>query len=150
MVEKADAGERRLTMLLMSYWEQLRQSGPHVPAEAFQPGAMIDIWDRCFILVRDGKAGAGAFEHLGDLIAVSSGISPESRNAAEVPEGTLLAKAMSLAPEVFEGNFPLLDSGEFTDWRGRSNRYRLLLVPLCDDKGAVVKLVGGGSHKVAS
>jgi hypothetical protein len=140
--------ERRLNMRLMSYWQDLRGTGPHAPIERFDPEAVADLWPHCFTIVPAASPDQATFGHIGDLIAADSGLTTTGLVASDIPADTLLGNALRLVAEVLKVKYPIVDGGEFRDQLGRPSLYRSILLPLSDDQGTVGLLVGGARCKV--
>jgi hypothetical protein len=126
----------------MGYWQALRGSGEHVPVEKFDPAAISDLWSHCFALVPATEAREASFRHIGDKIAMESGVDTKDVKVADIPDNTPLGVTLELASEVIKINFPVVDSGEFQDAQGERRLYRSILVPFSNDQGVISLLVG--------
>lgn len=135
--------ERRLNMRLMSYWQELRGEGRFAPAVRFDPEAVAEVWTHCFTMVPADKPEEAKLNHIGAAIAADSGLATEALAASDVPSNTLLGNALRLTAEVMKVRLPIVDSGDFTDCRGRRCLYRCILMPLSDTSGTISLLIGG-------
>lgn len=140
--------ERRLNMRLMSYWLDLRSNGPEALAERFDPDAVAELWPHCFTVIPADTPDDMKFDHIGATIAAGSGLTAQAMATSEVPSETLLGHALRLTAEVIKVNYPIVDSGEFTDPQGRRCLYRSILLPLHNDRGEISLLVGGARSRV--
>ncbi len=141
-------GERRLNMRLMSYWLDLRGKGSEALAARFDPDAVAELWQNCFTVIPADRPEEAKFDHIGAAIAADSGLTARVTATSEVPADTLLGHALRLAAEVMKVKYPIVDSGEFSDPRGRRCVYRTILLPLHNDRGEINLLVGGARSRV--
>jgi hypothetical protein len=141
--------ERRLNMRLMSYWRDLRGEGLYAPAVRFDPEVLADVWTHCFMVVPADKPEKARLDHIGTVLAADSGVAGEALAACDVPANTLLGNALRLVAEVMTIRYPIVDSGEFTDDRGRHCLYRCILLPLSGAGESISLLVGGASGRFA-
>ena len=72
-----------------------------------------------------------------------SGLTTTSLALSEVPGETLLGIATRSVGTALEGAVPTLEDGEFEDRQGKRNVYRAILLPLEDEQGEIVQLLGG-------
>jgi len=135
--------ERRLNMRLMSYWLELRGKGPRALAENFDPKSIAELWPHCFTVKHADEPDRASLDHLGEAIAMESGLAPRAMAASKVPADTLLGQALRLMDEVMRIKYPIVDSAEFTDFQGRRCLYRSILLPLSNDRGEISLLIGG-------
>ena len=144
---KHQVGERRLNMRLMSYWLELRGKGSEALAERFDPKALQELWPHCFTIIDPDRPERAKLDRIGEAIAMESGLAPRAMAASKVPTDTLLGHALRLADEVMRIKYPIVDSGEFTDFHGRKCLYRSILLPLSNDRGEISLVVGGARSK---
>ncbi len=142
------ASERRLNMRLMSHWLDLRGKGSGARAERFDPKALAEFWPHCFTIVHAERPDQARLDHLGEAIAMESGLAPRVMAVSKVPSDTLLGHVLRLMDEVTKVKYPIVDSGEFTDFQGRRCLYRGILLPLCDDRGEISLVVGGARGRI--
>ena len=140
--------ERRLSMRLMAYWQDLRDGRPCAPAARFRPEKIKDLWDECFILPASADLAQVGFVHLGSKLAAYSGLTAGHPLVSDVPAGSVLARTLELVPDLLETGRPAMDSGETTDQEGRPCLYRTILLPLGDENNAVKLILGGTRFKV--
>lgn len=142
--------ERRLSMRLMAYWQDLRDGRPCAPAARFRPDAIKDLWDDCFILPPGPDLTRVGFVHLGSKLAQNSGLTTSHPLVSDVPAGSVLARTLELVPDLLATGRPALDSGEAKDQEGRTCLYRTILLPLGDDMDAIKLILGGTRFKVVT
>lgn len=135
--------ERRLNMRLMSYWQDLRGEESFAPAVRFDPEAVAELWPHCFTMVPADKPEDATLDHIGAAIAAASDLPAQALPASDVPTDTLLGAVLGLMAEVMKVRYPIVDSGDLTDRRGRHCLYRCILLPLTDTSGTISLLIGG-------
>ena len=135
-------------MRLMSYWLELRGKGSQALAERFDPKAVAEFWPHCFTIEHADQPNLAKIDHLGEAIAMESGLAPRAMAVSKVPEDTLLGHALRLTPEVVKVGYPIVDSGEFSDFQGRRCLYRSILLPLSNERGETSLMVGGAGCRV--
>lgn len=142
--------ERRLSMRLMAYWQDLRDGLPCAQVSRFRPDAVKDLWDDCFLLPPGPDMTKVGFIHLGSKLAQDSGLTMSHPLVSDVPPDSVLGRTLELVPELLSSSRPAMESGETTDQNGRTCRYRTILLPLGDDSGAIKLILGGTRFKVVS
>ncbi len=145
---KIVAGERRLTMLLMGYWQELR-AGRRAPlVRALKTGVPPDLLTDCFTLLPAETPDRSRLHDIGERIARVSGIEATSLTLSEVPGDTLIGVASKWLDRTLETGVPVVDEGEFEDRHGAHILYRATLLPLANEQGKIVQVLGGASCKV--
>ena len=119
---KIVAGERRLTMLLMGHWQELR-GGRRAPlARAFKTAVPPDLLTDCFTLLPAETPDRSRLHDIGERIARVSGIAVTSLTLSEVPHDTLIGTAAKWLDRALETGVPVVDEGEFEDRHGARAR----------------------------
>ncbi len=90
---KIVAGERRLTMLLMGYWQELRDGRRAPLVRAFKTAVPTDLLADCFTLLPAETPDRSRLHDIGERIARVSGIAATSLTLSEVPGDTLIGMA---------------------------------------------------------
>lgn len=144
---KIVAGERRLTILLMGYWQETRGDRRCPLVHAFKRAIPTDILADCFVFLPAEMPGGGRLHDIGAALARDSGIAAASLALSEVPHNTLIGTAAKWLDRVLEQASPVVDEGEFEDQEGHRNLYRATLLPLEDEKGAIAQVLGGARCK---
>ncbi len=146
MALEAQGVERRTSLILLQYWNQLRGDRAFPDETEIDPEQLSQIWDHCFLLqIRDVKAVRYYnYTYLGsDLLrAYEEGqldryngkmISPDAHRAAHLFE------------EVIRTGDPLIDEGEYTNPGGVIVKYRQALMPLGGPPDSGIHAVLGGA-----
>jgi hypothetical protein len=146
---KIVAGERRLTMLLMGYWQDTR-GGRRAPLErTFKKAIPFDILSDCFVFLPAKTGHGGRLHDIGENIARTSGIVTTSLAFSDVPPGTLIHIASKWLDRVLGQGAPVVDEGGFENQKGDRVLYRSTLLPLEDMRGEIVQVLGGARYKVS-
>ncbi len=144
---KIVAGERRLTMLLMGYWQELRHGRRAPPVRAFKTTVPPDLLADCFTLLPAATPDRSRLHDIGERIARVSGIAATSLTLSEVPGNTLIGIASKWLDRTLELGAPVVDEGEFEDRHGARILYRATLLPLENEQGEMVQVLGGARGK---
>ncbi len=144
---KIIAGERRLTILLMGYWQETRGDRRCPLVHAFKRAIPTDILADCFVFLPAETPGGGRLHDIGATLARNSGIAATSLVLSEVPHDTLIGTAAKWLDRVLEQASPIVDEGEYLDQEGNRSLYRATLLPLEDEKGEIAQGLGGARRK---
>lgn len=137
----------RLTMRLMGLWWIRRGERRFPTLEDFNPAELSDVWRDCFTLMLKNPLPQSTFVHVGKAIAEASGDSEELVTLELVEENTLLGRAASDVESVLERGLPLIESGEFMDFRGQTVMFRSILLPVSRNQEKIDYLIGGARFK---
>ncbi len=147
---KIVAGERRLTLLLMGHWQELR-AGRRAPlVRAFKTAVPPDVLADCFTLLPAETPDRSRLHDIGERIARVSGIAATSLTLSEVPHDTLIGTAAKWLDRALETGAPVVDEGEFEDRHGARILYRATLLPLANERDEVVQVLGGARCKAGT
>ncbi len=144
------AGERRLTMLLMGHWQELRDGRRAPLVRAFKTAVPLDLLADCFTLLPAETPDRSRLHDIGARIARVSGIEATSLTLSEVPGNTLIGMASKWLDRTLEQATPVVDEGEFEDQHGARILYRATLLPLANEQGEIVQVLGGASCKAGA
>ncbi len=147
---KIVAGERRLTMLLMGYWQELRDGRRAPLVRAFKTAVPPDLLTDCFTLLPAETPDRGRLHDIGERIARVSGIAATSLTLSEVPGDTLIGMAAKWLDRALETGVPVVDEGEFEDRHGAHILYRATLLPLANEQDEIVQVLGGARCKAGA
>ncbi len=139
------ATDQRLTVRLVTQWHKLRGNRRCPLVSEFLSSIPPELLPDCFNFVSGKSLDEGRIS-LGNNVARISGITKSSLLLAEVPGNTLLGAAIRSLEDTLKGN-PIPDSGEFEDGKGQSYLYRAILLPLEDDEGEIIQVIGGARCK---
>ena len=142
---KSAAADQRLTARLMAHWHKVRGNQRCPLVSEFLSSIPPELLPDCFNIV-SGKSFDEGRISVGNNVARISGITRSSLLLAEVPGNTLLGAAIRSLEDTLKGN-PIPESGKFEDGKGQSYLYRAILLPLEDDKGEIIQVIGGASCK---
>ncbi len=147
---KIVAGERRLTMLLMGYWQELRDGRRAPLARALKTAVPLDLLADCFTLLPAETPERSRLHDIGERIARVSGIGATSLTLSEVPSNTLIGMASKWLDRTLGQGVPIVDEGEFEDRHGARILYRATLLPLANEQDEIVQVLGGARCKTES
>ena len=139
--------EKRITFLLLSYWERLRK-GRLMPTEAdIDPENLQDLWDYCFLVhVKDLGKPDYNYTYLGS--ALKAAYQGELAGDMLPDIATINAsKITGTFAKVIESAKPLHDEGEFMNLHNDIVKYRQCLLPL-GENGQVDAVFGGMRFKI--
>lgn len=141
--------ERRLTVQLVQYWNQLRGEDEIPKEEQLDPDELEGIWERCFLVqVRDMEHVKDYnYSHFGPELraAYEAGLLEEGNARIAGSEATLLEPAYR---EVIEEAGPIIQEDEYIDSIGRNVKYRQILMPFGQKDGTVESILGGSWFKL--
>ncbi len=141
--------EQRLTSRMVKYWETL-QKGDNIPKiEQFNPGAIADLWQRCFKIVIYKERASQSYiydyvgEELDDIFGKGLvGSSVKSRSAS-IPAKKMIEhmekSIKELQPNILEG--------QFVSEKNQVVKYRSCLLPFGHDKDNVTHFIIGFSWR---
>ena len=142
-------GERRLTVRLLRYWNELRGIRPMPHENDIDPDELGEDWDRCFLMqVRDiANVQDYNFTYLGKRIlrAYRDGALDEYNSHLVGPNANCLSKHFL---HVIDREAPVYDEGELHTLNGRRLLFRQLLLPLGDENKGVESIFGGVNYKI--
>lgn len=145
----ADGIERRTSIILLQYWNELRDERMLPHEDEIDPERLSIIWDHCFVLqIRDIKNVKDYnYTYLGpELVhAYEDGTLDRFNGKMIAPDANRLAHLYS---QVIESKDPLLDEGEYKTPGGRIIRFRQAMMPFGKENGAVESILGGAWFKV--
>lgn len=146
---KIVAGERRLTMLLMGYWEETRQGRRCPLVHAFKRAIPPDLLADCFVFLPAKAPDRGRLHDIGAKLARDAGLNVTTLVMSEVPRDTLIGVASKWLARALEQGAPVVDVGEFEDRQGERILYRATLLPLGDEQDRIVQVLGGARCKAS-
>lgn len=132
--------ERRCTIALISYWDDLRGSRTMPVEDDIDPNhaALQDIWYQCFIVqVRDFAHKDFNYTYLGPGIIDAYREELVEHHASDIVSLSA-AKLMNVYQQIVRERRPLLHCGEFTDNNGHLVKFRQCLLPFGRDKVDVI------------
>lgn len=142
-------GERRLTVRLLRYWNEVRGIRPMPHENDIDPDELGDDWSRCFLLqVRDiANVQDYNFTYLGKRIlrAYQDGAMDEYNCHVIGPNANCLSGHFL---RVIERQAPVYDEGELRTLHGHRMLYRQLLLPLGNEDKGVESIFGAVNYKV--
>lgn len=137
--------ERRISLILLQYWNELRGDRVLPTKDEIDPGRLAEVWEHCFVV--SCNSDAFAYTYLG------SGIMQPYRDGVLDPETHVVVSEdpSRMAPSfmhVMETADPLLDEGECISLSDDIVRFRQCMMPLGTPKGEVEAIIGGAWYKV--
>ncbi len=144
-------GERRLTIMLMGYWQEAREGRRCPLAKDFTALVPADLLADCFTYEPAAEpvaAGEGGWiRDIGTALARVSGIAAGEMALGDAPPNSLLGVVSKFLGRALQDGTPVLDDGAFEDESGVKRLYRATLLPLENDAGEVALVIGGARCK---
>ncbi len=144
-------GERRLTMLLVGYWQEAREGRRCPLASDFTALLPAELLADCFTYEpAAGPAAAGEGGRLRDIgaaLARVSGIAARDMALGDAPPDSLLGVVGKFLARALRDGTPVLEDGAFEDAGGIKWLYRATLLPLENEAGEVALVIGGARCK---
>lgn len=142
--------ERRTSLILLQYWNGLRDERPFPKENEIDPDQLSMVWGHCFVIqLRDiKKVRDYNYTYFGPNLvrAYQDGTLDRFNGKMISPDANRTAL---LFEEVIKQGDPVLDEGEYVNPIGKVVKFRQSLMPLGDDKGkAVFSILGGAWFKL--
>ena len=139
--------ERRLSLRLRNYWEDLRGGTAYPALGDVKPEDISDIWPWCFVISAQGRFPPYDFHYLGGNFATYSSLYLGGERDS-IADSTLMDKALERLPEVFEHGAPVYVEEEIPRFDRRRLLMRASLFPLSDDQLHVNFVIGAANGKL--
>ncbi len=153
VIPKYIDGERRLTILLVGYWQEAREGRRCPLARDFTALVPDELLSDCFTYEAAAgpaaKGEGGRFRDIGTALARVSGIAAEEMALGDVSNNSLLGVMGKLLGRALQEGTPVLEDGAFEDENGTRHLYRATLLPLENEAGEIALVVGGARCKLA-
>ena len=147
VIPKFIDGERRLTILLVGYWQEAREGRRCPLARDLTALVPDELLSDCFTYEAAAEPAAegeaGRFRDIGAALARASGIAAEEMALGDVPPDSLLGVMGKLLGRALQEGTPVLEDGAFEDASGVKYLYRATLLPLENEAGEIALVVGG-------
>lgn len=142
-------GERRLTLRLLRYWQELRGIRTMVAEAEIDPDILGGDWGFCFLLQSRDVANIQDynFTYLGENI-MGAYFDREIDEHNQFLIGPNAYRLGSHFTRVLQTRAPVLDEGEFLTLHGRRVLFRQVLLPLGHDDKGVEAIFGGMNYKI--
>lgn len=142
-------GERRLTLRLLRYWQDLRGMRNMPEEPEIDPDALGPDWGFCFLLQSRDVANTQDynFTYLGDRI-MGAYFDREIDEHNEFLVGPNAYRLGTHFARVLETAAPVIDEGEFLTLQARRVLFRQVLLPLGTDETSVEAIFGGMNYKI--
>lgn len=141
--------ERRISLILLQYWNQLRGNRPFPNEDEIEPEQLASIWEHCFVLqLRDlFSMDDYNYTYLGPEIVrpYREGILDPSTTIMVSPKANQIAASFKQVAETLD---PLLDEGECLSLKGDIVRFRQCMMPIGAANGRVHAVLGGAWYKL--
>jgi hypothetical protein len=141
------AGERRMTMLLVGYWQESRKGRRCPLASDFREAVSAALLTDCFTYEPAETGEGGRLRDIGAALARACGVASTEMALAEAPPNTLIGVAVKSLARALKEATPVLDDGVFEQADGVRRVYRATLLPLENEAGKVALVVGGARCK---
>ena len=149
VIPKFFDGERRLTILLVGYWQEAREGRRCPLVSDFTALVPAELLSDCFTY-EPGDAGEGGWiRDIGAALARASGIVAKDMALSDAPPNSLLGVVGQFLGQALQGGTLVLEEGAFEDARGVKQLYRATLLPLENEAGGIALVIGGARCKPA-
>ncbi len=143
--------ERRLTMLLVGYWQEARDGRRCPRASDFTALLPAELLVDCFTYepaAEPAAAGEGGWlRDIGAALARVSGTAVRDMALDDAPPNSLLGVVGKFLGRALQEGTPVLDDGAFEDRSGVKRLYRATLLPLENEAGEIALVIGGARSK---
>ena len=145
--------ERRLTMLLVGYWQEARDGRRCPRASDFTALLSAEVLADCFTYQPAAEPAAagegGQLRDIGAALARVSGVAARDMALGDAPPNSLLGVVSKFLGRALLDGTPVLDDGTFEDVGGVKRLYRATLLPLENEAGEIALVIGGARCKAA-
>ena len=157
VIPKFFDGERRLTVLLVGYWQEAREGRRCPLVSDFTALVPAELLADCFTY-EPGNAGGGEsaaageggwIRDIGAALVRTSGIAAKDMALSDAPPNSLLGVVGQFLGQAAQNGTLVLEEGAFEDARGVKQLYRATLLPLENEAGGIALVIGGARCKPA-
>lgn len=136
--------ERRSTVVLAQYWNQLRGDNQLPNEEHIDPDRLIGIWERCFLVqLRDINVVKDFnYSYYGEDLMAAYEDGRLQENNGHIP-GENANQLKALYEYVISEAGPVMQENEYRDSVGRLVKYRQILMPFGKEDGTIESILGG-------
>jgi len=142
-------GERRLTLRLLRYWQELRGIRAMPEEPEIDPDLLGEDWGYCFLLQSRDVANVEDynFTYLGANI-MGAYFDRELDEHNEFLVGPNAYRLSTHFSRVLETQAPVIDEGEFQALKARRVLFRQVLLPLGNEAKGVEAIFGAMNYKI--
>lgn len=143
--------KQRINEFLYSYWDKKRSGRPYPNESEIDPSELDAVWDSCFLVrYNHGEADENEFTYLylGSTLLEAYGGSDD--RARDICTQLIYPSSMSLIhkfKDIIRHGKPVEESGEFLNIKKILVKYRSNMLPLADQNGNVIYILGGMKWK---
>lgn len=134
--------ERRVTMCLMGYWQDLRRDDRCAAISDYDPDSLRSFRDDCVSFAPAGTDDRWICREIGANLAAASNSVGSPLAVSEIPPNTLLSVFVDLLPVAAASKFASLEDGTYVDRQGDPVAYRAIVLPFVDNAENVAFMVG--------
>ncbi|MEO5335559.1 MAG: hypothetical protein H7841_01510 [Magnetospirillum sp. WYHS-4] len=139
--------ERRLVLRLLGHWRAAAEGRPLPTFAALSARDLEDIRPALFLL-RLRRDREPVVEGAGRTLTLDLDGSPIGLAVSAVPAASLLGQATAYYEQVLEKGVPISHGGNFVDASGCTVKFRGIILPLDDGRGAIGYLIGAANCKI--
>lgn len=149
MQEELLPHDRRITNIILDYWNESRQIRPFPTEDELDPETLEDIWKSCFVVqVSSLETGRDfTFRYFGKNIITAYG-----QDLKGVFLSTLVSPIEGLMADeynkVVESQNVLISEGEFKNLQNKTVKYRQCLAPFGPNGDTIDIILGGMRYKL--
>ncbi|HER25540.1 MAG TPA: hypothetical protein ENI69_00360 [Rhodospirillales bacterium] len=144
---KNDGMERRMVHRLLMHWRSAQQGEGIPDLKDVLSRDLGDIHPCIYVLEIDDELADPFFQRIGLAFADEGNNLLVGQPLSEAPENTLLCHAAKYFSRVQVKQIPITLGGEFEHTNGDTILYRSIIMPTCDDDGAMRFLIGAANCK---
>lgn len=142
-------GERRMTLRVLRYWQELRGIRPMPEEPEIDPDVLGNDWGFCFLLQARDVANVQDynFTYLGENI-MGAYFDREIDEHNEFLVGPNAYRLSTHFSRVLETGAPVIDEGEFMTLHARRVLFRQVLLPLGTEEKGIESIFGAMNYKI--
>lgn len=142
--------ERRTSLVLIQYWNELRAERDFPHEDEINPDRLEEVWERCFLVqVRDIEQVTDYnYTYFGPALLeqYDNGTLDAQNGLMVAPDASRLAHRYC---EVMESREPVLDENRYVNTAGKTVLFRQAFMPLGRAGKGVESILGGAWFRLA-
>lgn len=134
--------ERRMHVRAYNYWCSLLGGRDYPSIEDLEPGSIQDFGAHSVLLDFTEGSDNPAMSYIGAAIREECGLADDIQTITDVPGQSLLSRLTDHYMQIITNRAPVGFEAEFVNQRGRSIRYRGILMPFSSDDDTIDFIYG--------
>lgn len=142
--------ERRITELLLGYWNIIKGNRLFPKYDDVNSHDISDIWDNCFIVHITNSSEKNKYNYLYLGTNLEQAYNGDSLTIDDAPPlaSPMVDRLVNKYEEVLRSRAPIIEEDAFVNARGKTVRYRQILLPLGPNDSEVSHILGGMRYKL--